>query len=240
MFFSFQITVRIITLSPLGKNKLEKQRKQQQGGQAAIYQFHRVSACLRLISPSHSSLCPPCYEAIMWIFMKSDLYQQKTSALHTLSPALLLYQFSVATLHLVLLHPSLFLPLICVSHITSLPLTLFLHLHLKYTFLMALIRPFFHTQLALWGVCVWMIYYTSKVMSRDQSPQFCKNTANRMLEHHGFMENDDLLPEIEPFSSKGPQRLGYGSNNESKASLANTQTHTQTHIFTFWILCLFG
>lgn len=25
----------------------------------------------------------------MWIFMKSDLYQQKTSALHTLSPALL-------------------------------------------------------------------------------------------------------------------------------------------------------
>ncbi len=54
---------------------------------------------------------------------------EETSALHTPSPALLLYQFSAATLHLVLLHPASLLLLICISPITSLPLTLFLHLH---------------------------------------------------------------------------------------------------------------
>lgn len=67
----------------------------------------------------------------MWIFMKSDLYQQKkkkekTSTLHTLSPALLLYQFSFAVLHT---FSSLFLLVICISHIPLLPLIFFFHLH---------------------------------------------------------------------------------------------------------------
>lgn len=123
-----------------GGKILVKQRKQPWGGQAAIYQIHRVSARLRLASPSHSSLRPPCYEAIVWIFMKSDPYQQKTSSLRNLSLARLHYLFSVATLHLVLLHSTVFLPLICIS--TSLSLALLLYLHLKNPFLMAFLQPF--------------------------------------------------------------------------------------------------
>lgn len=130
--------------------------------QAAIYQIHRVSACLHLISPSHSSLHPPCYEAIMWIFMKSDLYQQKTSTLHTLG---ILPSFFISSL----LQPSI---LFSFTHLyfsflsasfTSLPLTLFLrlHLHLICTFLMSLMQPSFQTWIQLLlplarCVCGWM------------------------------------------------------------------------------------
>lgn len=168
--------------------------------------------------------------------MKSDLYQQKTSALHTpvscLSP---FFFFSplMHNLHLVLLHSSLFLPLICISQITSL-----LPLHLMF-----LIRPSLHTWIqflpqlvcclcvCLW-VCMCVQWYDTrqKVISRDCSPQLCASSvsANRMLEQRGFMRNKELVPEIEPFSSEGPQRVGYGSNNESRASLA-TKTHTCLH-----------
>lgn len=112
-----------------GRNKPEKQRKQQRGGQAAIYQFLRVWACLRLISPSHSSQRPPCYEAIMWIFMKSDPYQQKKQAhcTHCLLPC-----FSISST----LQPSILSSFthlhMCISHVPSLTLRVFswLRIHL--------------------------------------------------------------------------------------------------------------
>lgn len=167
---------------PLRGKILVKQRKQPWGGQAAIYQIHRVSARLRLSSPSHSSLRPPCYEAIVWIFMKSDPYQQK-QACCAISLARLDYLFSVATLHLVLLHSTVFLPLICIS--TSLSLALLLYLHLKNPFLMAFLQPFSYTLIHLQpclSTCVWC---SSKVVRCDWSAPVCENymCANRMLLH---------------------------------------------------------
>lgn len=52
-----------------------------------------------------------------------------------------------------------------------------------------------------------------------QELSVCQQNAQALW----FHDDNDLLPEIEPFSSKDPQRLGYGSNNEHKASFA---THT--------------
>lgn len=70
---------------PLRGKILVKQRKQPWGGQAAIYQIHRVSARLRLSSLSHSSLRPP----LLW-GNRVDLYEiwsvsAKTSSLRNLS-----------------------------------------------------------------------------------------------------------------------------------------------------------
>lgn len=94
-----------------------------------------VSSCLCSILPclSFSFLsAPPCYEAIVWIFMKSDPYQQKTSSLRNLSPAAFTITpplqasilFSFTQLHCSLLS-------------TSLYPALFLYLHLRNLFLMA-------------------------------------------------------------------------------------------------------
>lgn len=81
LFFSFscQITVRIIILSPLREKKTNRKNKEtscREGKQLFINFIVSLLASASSL-PSHSSLRPPCYEAIMWIFMKSDLYQQK-------------------------------------------------------------------------------------------------------------------------------------------------------------------
>lgn len=171
-----------------------------------------ISLCLRSSATSlhFIPLCAP----LLW-GNHVDLYEiwsvsekNKLTA-HSLSPALLLYHFSVATLHLVLPHSSLFLRLSCISHITSLPLNPFLYLHLIYTFLMALMRPFFRTWNCLLDVCVCMCVCVQWYDGRQRSW-----AGNRMFERCGFMKND-LVTETEPFRSKDPQKLGYGSNSES-------------------------
>lgn len=255
---TLQITVRLILLNPLRKEENKdktKERKQPAGGRAAIYQFYRVSLCLRLIPRSHPSLRSPCYEAIMWIFMKSDLYQRKTRAVQNPSPVLPLYQLPAATLHLVLLHPSLFLLLICISHITSLPPTLFLHLHLQHFFFFSCTHAQISASASLDGgasvcvrvcltracarlcVCVYKGKLRIKGHKLGLSLQVCENEAcaNRMLLVVSS-GSYNLQPEIEFLAARGPHRVGYRSNNERKAwqhkhTLAYSHSRTRVSIF---------
>lgn len=177
-------------VGPSGKRRV-KQRKQLWGGQAAIYQFH-VSARLRPVSPSHSSLRPPCYEAIVWIFMKSDPYQQKTSSLRNLSPARLHYHSSVASLHLVLPHSAALLPLIYIALPCSLPLSP------SQESIFNGFPQFFWTSL---------VFLPVEGARCDWSPQVCQQDAPAW----GFR---CLLPEIALWTVWGPHTVGLAQRQE--------------------------
>lgn len=96
-FFLFQkFTFRFIMLVHWRKKKTGITTKWA-GGEGKLLFINFIMSQLRLISPSRPSLYPPCYEAIMWIFMKFDPYQQENKrAAHSQSPARLLHHVSVA------------------------------------------------------------------------------------------------------------------------------------------------
>lgn len=85
-----------------GKTQARDKKNKNKTKKAAagrVSSYLSISLCLWL-PPPHISIsflsASPCYEAVMWIFMKSDLYQQNTSTLHTLSPVLLLLYLAAA------------------------------------------------------------------------------------------------------------------------------------------------
>lgn len=133
--------------------------------------------------------------------------------------------FSISSL----LQPSIlfsFTLLICISRFTSLPLTQ-LHLHLIYTFWwLSSGLSFVHRSNYCFSLLDMCMYDERQRSWVGTGSKFCSTSANRTLKRCGFMKND-LLPGIEPFSSKYPQRFGYGSNNENKPSFA---THTCLHV----------
>lgn len=103
----FQITVGINYIKPFGE-ELTGKTKKAAAGKASSYLS--ISTCHCLPLPHLIPLCVPLVTRQSCGSLWNLICISKKRSLHSLSPALLLYRFSVATLHLVLLSSSCFFP----------------------------------------------------------------------------------------------------------------------------------